>query len=88
MAAQVSLEGLEERVLLLPEEALVDYQRGQAVFVVRNGVAELRRPRLGVGLGEHIRVLGGLDTGDEVIVSNLARVRDGLSVERRSQTAP
>lgn len=68
-------------VLLLPESALADRQRQRVVFINDNGVAVMRRPVLKAGFSDRLLVLSGLDVGEQVIVSPLDRIVDGVAVK-------
>lgn len=66
---------LDERddALLVPRRALV----GRNVFVVRDGLADLRQVKTGFISLNTVEVLEGLDEGDQVAVENLDRLRQG-----------
>lgn len=65
--------------LIIPRRALL----GREVFVIRDGLAELRPIELGfIGLNS-VEVLAGLRYGDWVAVENLDRIRDGDRVRVR-----
>ena len=70
-------------LLALPERALVDRDRRRVVFVVEEGVARRREPVLGAGLSDSLRVLAGLEAGDEVIISGQRQLVDGSPVSVR-----
>ena len=81
MTAQLSIEGLViPRVLLLPEQALVDRNRRRVVYIIKNGIAVEVEPLLSAGFSNRIIVLSGLSEGDQLILSNLERVIDGSRV--------
>ncbi len=87
MTASVRILGLPvPGALLLPEAALVDRHRRKTVFVLRDGVAVATAPALAAGFSDRIVVLSGLADGDRVIVSNLARLVDGVAVQARAST--
>jgi multidrug efflux pump subunit AcrA (membrane-fusion protein) len=64
-------------VVLLPRRALL----GGRAFVVENGRARERRPGLGRTLPNRVVVKSGFKAGDEVILTNLDILADGLPVE-------
>jgi len=66
--------------LLVPLEALVDMETGQAVYRVESGVARLRPVSLGAVIGDRVVVLSGIHEGDEVIVTGKQQVSDGQRV--------
>jgi RND family efflux transporter MFP subunit len=66
------------RGLLLPVDAL---QERDQVYVVRDGKLAIVEPELGRRLGGWVRVEGGLEPGEQVIVSPLERVVEGIALE-------
>ena len=57
-------------------------KRGQMelVFVAKDGKAALRLVKTGKGLEGRVEVLSGLEEGEQVIVSDIARLADGQPV--------
>jgi membrane fusion protein (multidrug efflux system) len=68
--------------ILLPAQALVPSATGQAVYVVSDGRAELREVEVGLRTRDSVEILRGIRAGDQVVTSNLLRVRPGARVER------
>ena len=83
MFARVQFPKGERPALLVPASAVVRQGQLEGVYVVSDNRARLRWVRLGKALGERVEVLAGLDEGDAVVVSDVARVGDGQSVEVR-----
>jgi membrane fusion protein (multidrug efflux system) len=82
--AFVSVEIPVEQVtagVLVPSEALVPSVSGQAVYVLRDGLAELREVEIGLRTEDAVEVRTGLAVGDTVLTSNLLRLRPGVRVE-------
>jgi len=67
--------------ILVPAEAIVPSVEGHAVYVLREGRAELQPVEIGVRTPEAVQVLRGLEVGDTVLTSNLLRLRPGVKVE-------
>ena len=67
--------------LLVPAEAVVPSVEGQAVYVLREGRAELQPVEVGIRTADSVEILRGLAAGDAVLTSNLLRVRPGARVE-------
>lgn len=85
MTASAVLQGIDlADVLLLPEAALVDRDRRRVVFVVEQGMANLREPLLAAGFSNRLQVIGGLAAGDRVVVAGHALLLDGVAVSVRS----
>lgn len=72
-----------EDVLLVPSSALFRDGLDWAVFLVSDGAATLRHVQLGPNNGVSAQVLGGLDSGDRVILYPAADVVDGTRVVER-----
>ena len=76
---RVSLEGaVSQRGLTIPLTAI--QERGQ-VYVVRDGRLAIAEPRLGRRLGRWVIVEQGLEAGDQVIVSPLEKVVEGIALQ-------
>lgn len=77
----VSLRLTEERdVLTIPTSALIDGQDGSQVFVVKDGVAELRKVDVARTVGDVSVIREGLAAGETVISSGQLRVAPGAKV--------
>jgi RND family efflux transporter MFP subunit len=79
-------EAGEERGLAVPADALV--RRGQLtmVFVDRDGIARMRVIHAGEPVGDHVRVLAGLEEGARVIRHPPAGLLDGTPVAADGRT--
>ncbi|MCB1706199.1 MAG: efflux RND transporter periplasmic adaptor subunit [Halioglobus sp.] len=85
MTAKAVLQGASVAdALLLPESALVDRDRRRVVFVVEQGVAQLREPLLAAGFSNRLQILEGLEAGDKVVVAGQSLLLDGDTVAVRS----
>lgn len=81
MTASVILDSVQvPNALLLPESALVDRNRRRVVFVVEDGVAQIREPLLAAGFSNRLHIIDGLSSGDRVITSGQALLLDGTQV--------
>jgi membrane fusion protein (multidrug efflux system) len=80
---------LEEsgRGVVVPAQAVIPSVSGHAVYVVRDGRAELRDVEIGVRTPDQLQVLSGVALGDVVVTSNLLRMRPGARVEVIEQAA-
>jgi len=67
--------------ILVPAEAVVPSATGHAVYVLTDGVAELREVEIGQRTRESLQILRGLTPGDTVLTTNLLRLRPGVRVE-------
>lgn len=66
--------------LLVPKTAIVYEDNENVVYVVKNGAAERRAVSLGIESLGSVEILGGLDSGEQVIVSGQSGLRDGSKV--------
>jgi len=91
MLLNVDLQRGSREALVVPEEALVHYQREH--FVLRVDPADgnrLERRRVEIGLREPglAEIRSGLAAGDLIVVEGLAAARDGQTVEIREIREP
>jgi HlyD family secretion protein len=73
----------EADVLKVPAGAVFPHKEGKAVFAIRDGKAALQEIQAGHSNGLETEVLGGLETGTQVIVYPGDKVRDGVRVAPR-----
>lgn len=80
LRAQLTVQRVS-RALLIPYVALLD-DGGQAfVYVVNNGVASRRDVSTGATDGEKIEIVEGLQAGDQIAVTGLTGLDDGMAVQ-------
>jgi membrane fusion protein (multidrug efflux system) len=70
--------------ILVPAEAIVPSVSGHAVYVLRDGRAQLQPVEIGLRTPDAVQVLQGLAFGDTVLTTNLLRLRPGVRVEPRA----
>lgn len=71
--------------LVVPQAAVSAYNLGQGgVFVVQKGVAHMKQVRYQATTNGYVKILDGLKEGDQVVVSDLTNLHDGLSVNPRA----
>ncbi|HUH87738.1 MAG TPA: efflux RND transporter periplasmic adaptor subunit [Pusillimonas sp.] len=87
MFARVELQFADDKVLTVPEAALVPSGEERYVFRIHDGKAE----RLAVGIGQRragrIEITSGLSEGDEVVVAGLQKIVDGAPVRVMGRAA-
>lgn len=71
-------------VLLIPQDTVRHGRTGAQVFVIEDNVVHARDVRLGPIVEGQQTILEGLAAEDQVVVSGLAALRDGLPVAIRS----
>lgn len=81
MFARVQLQFADDKALVVPETALAPSGESQYIFRVEQG----RVKRIAVGVGQRragkVEILNGLQEGDQVVVSGLQKVSDGVAVQ-------
>lgn len=70
-------------VLRVPISALFRDHEVWAVFVEQQGKARLRRVQLGRENGMHAQILGGLETGERIVIHPNDRIEDGVRIVAR-----
>jgi len=89
MSARVILKGFTvPDALLIPRSALTDRDRRRVVYTIKDGKAVMVEPVLGLADSERVRVLAGLEAGDQVITSRLDLIVEGTPVQALSTQAP
>jgi len=73
-----------DNVIHVPAEAVISFYGVQKVFCVENNVIREKVVKLGDRFGSLIEVTEGLQSGDWVAVSELARLQEGVSVRLAS----
>lgn len=70
----------KEKALIVPSQAV----QGGAIYVVAGGRIEKREPLLGVAAVDRVEIVGGLERGDEVVISPVtpAMIGKAASVKR------
>ena len=86
--ARVVFRGAPRRGLMVPAHAIQRHGQVSSVYVVQAGVARLRLIQVGTASSEGIEVLAGLDAGESIVTSPLARLADGASVAISSVPTP
>lgn len=69
--------------VMIPDTA-IKRQAGtndRVVFVIKDGVAERRVVTLGRQIGAMYDALSGISVGEEVAVTSLSKLEDGMAVE-------
>lgn len=83
MFARTYFDMGQKEGVMIPDVA-VQKQVGSSeryVYVIKDGVAQRRRVELGRQVGSLIDVLSGVEAGEEVAVTALSRIEDGVKVE-------
>lgn len=86
-AASVELPLRVERALLVPSIAIVPGIEGRRVYVADQGRARSVAVEVGYRTSDRAQLLSGVKEGDQVIVTNLLRLRDGVPVAVSAEAA-
>lgn len=79
-AASIEVPLRVEQALLAPSIALVPGVDGRRVYIADNGVVRSVVVEVGLRSGDRAQLLSGVNAGDQIIVSNLLRLRDGARI--------
>jgi multidrug efflux pump subunit AcrA (membrane-fusion protein) len=72
------------QVLQVPRQAIVERGQLQGVYVVgQDGTARFRLVRTGPVREEHVEILSGLASGEQIVVQGADRVQDGARIARQ-----
>lgn len=83
MFGRTTVEATERRdTFYVPKEAVVDDNGKKSVFLINSeGKAEKTPVTLGLSNDEDMEITSGINTGDVVAVTNVAKLRTGMEVE-------
>jgi len=87
-AASIELPLRVERALLVPSIALIPGVDGRRVYLADHGVVRSVLVEVGIRAGDRAQLLSGIAAGDQVITSNLLRLREGAPVTVMPQPSP
>ena len=71
-----------EDALLLPKSALLERASQTIIYIIKDGTARKRIPKLGIESGDYITILEGAEAGDEVVVIGQENLSEGVEVKR------
>ncbi|WP_018477572.1 efflux RND transporter periplasmic adaptor subunit [Pontibacter roseus] len=81
MYGTASFEVDDQRdAMLLPREAIVGSIQNPSVYVVNNGVANMRQVKVGVVTQDKVEILDGVKPGEKVVQSGQINLREGIKV--------
>ena len=70
----------KQNAIVIPQRAVTELQGEARVVVVKNGKAEFRNVVLGPRVGATYIVEAGLQSGEQIILEGIQKVRDGVPV--------
>lgn len=77
---RVSVPVAEVKLLMVPKTSVIKRGQMELVFVAKDGKAALRLVKTGKALNGSIEVLSGLEVGEQVVISDVAKLADGQPV--------
>ncbi|MBU1262508.1 efflux RND transporter periplasmic adaptor subunit [bacterium] len=80
LADVLIISGLAKDVRKLPQEAVVNIDEKQCVFLIKDNKAIMRQVTLGLKNPTEAEVITGVDVGDEVVLNPPLDLRDGANV--------
>ncbi len=82
MYGTASFELAEQRdALLLPREAIVGGIQDPSVYVVENGIAKLRKVKVGTVTQDQVEIVNGLKAGEKTVRNGQINLTDGAKVQ-------
>ncbi|OKL38772.1 efflux RND transporter periplasmic adaptor subunit [Pontibacter flavimaris] len=66
--------------MLLPRQAIVGSIQNPSVYVVKDGVANMRKVKVGVVTQDKVEILEGVQSGEQVVQSGQINLREGMKV--------
>lgn len=78
---------VERDVIVIPEQAVQTGQKGKFVYVVRDGVAEMRDVTVSRNAGGMAAVTGGIEPGEVVVTEGQLRLLPGARVQLKTDAA-
>lgn len=76
--------GVERNAFMVPAESVVPVLKGQKVLVARNGKVVEVPVQIGIRTADKVQVIGALNKGDQVLISGLLAVKEGMPVKTNS----
>lgn len=77
---RVSVPVAEVKLLMVPKTSVIKRGQMELVFVAKDGKAALRLVKTGRAINGSIEVLSGLEEGEQVVISDVAKLADGQPV--------
>lgn len=69
-----------KHTIMVPTEAIIAEQRGQKVFLIKDGKAQPANVTLGIRNDSTVQVLSGINAGDSLAVTGIMYLRPGVPV--------
>ena len=73
--------GKEQNAFMVPAESVIPVLKGQKILVVRQGKVTEVPVEIGIRTADKVQVIGEISAGDQVLISGLLAVREGMAVK-------
>ncbi len=82
MFARITIDFGSIDYVLVPDQAIVKQQGsgGRYIYVYKDGKVSYQKVELGRQIGNKFEVKSGIESGDEVVISGITRLKDGIEV--------
>lgn len=88
MTARVAIEGHDQANLLVPLSAVIDNGQGPFVRIVKEGKIASRPIQVAGFREDGVAISGGLQPGEQIVVSGASKLVDGQEVKPQPTTPP
>jgi membrane fusion protein (multidrug efflux system) len=86
MSVNIDISATARKPLIIPQSAITYGLDGEAVYVITNGKAHLKKIKIGDRQGDNAEVLSGLTAGDEVVIAGQGKLADNADVQVENTT--
>ena len=69
--------------LVIPSDSLLNNESKTYVYVLEENIARKKEVQVGIMAGENVEIVKGLKEKDEVIISSLDQINDGMEVNKK-----
>ncbi|MDN3653935.1 efflux RND transporter periplasmic adaptor subunit [Thalassotalea ponticola] len=81
MLMSIILQRDVEKLLQIPESAVIPFEETHFVFVAKDGVAKRMNIEIGRRKPGTVEVIGGLQEGEQVVIEGALKLRDGAAIK-------
>ncbi len=83
MFARISLQGRTvDNAIVVPDSSIITTPRGNyVVFIIKNGIAEMRNVELGIENGNKVQIVKGINIDEVVVTAGNFNLKDGTPVK-------
>lgn len=70
----------KEDVLIIPQNAILDYEQSKVVYIVENGKAIQKKVKVGLTLGDMAEITEGIQEGEQIVIEGQYGIKEGTLV--------